>query len=261
MNYQTFKLERHGRVEVLTITRPASMNALNSQFFTELVDYLEYIIPEEPFDVLVITGEGKAFAAGADIAELSVLDPEGARRFSERGQQTFLMIEDLTIPVIAAVNGYALGGGCELCMACDIRLASVNAIFGQPEVNLGLVPGYAGTQRLSRLIGPGGALKWILSGLNMDATEAYRCGLVQGVTEPENLLGEALKLAGRIATRGPKAVRAAKLLVRKGFDMEFQKALDMEKDYFAELFLDEGKEGMKAFLEKRKPSWEQEKQG
>jgi enoyl-CoA hydratase len=259
MIYQTFKLERHGRVEVLTITRPASLNALNSLFFTELVEYLEYLIADEPFDVLVITGEGKAFAAGADIGELSGLDPEGARRFSERGQQTFLMIEDLSIPVIAAVNGYALGGGCELCMACDIRLASLNAVFGQPEVNLGLVPGYAGTQRLSRLIGPGDALKWILSGLNMDSAEAYRIGLVQGLSEPDKLLDDAIALAGRIATRGPKAVKSAKLLVRKGFDMEFQKAMDLEKEYFAELFTDEGKEGMQAFLEKRKPAWEQGK--
>jgi enoyl-CoA hydratase len=172
MNYQIIKPERFGRVELLTISRPASLNALNSAFFAELVDYLDYVVTDEPFDVLVITGEGKAFAAGADIAEMAGLDHEGARRFSERGQQTFLMLEDLPIPVIAAVNGYALGGGCELSMACDIRLASSNALFGQPEVNLGLVPGYAGTQRLSRLIGLGGSLKWILSGLNMDANEA-----------------------------------------------------------------------------------------
>ena len=259
MNYQILKTERFGRVELLTISRPASLNALNTMFFNELIDYLDYVLTDEPFDVLVITGEGKAFAAGADIAEMAGLDHEGARRFSERGQQTFLMLEDLPIPVIAAVNGYALGGGCELSMACDIRLASSGALFGQPEVNLGLVPGYAGTQRLSRLIGLGGSLKWILSGLNMDANEAYRVGLVQGISEPEKLIEDSLALAKRIATRGPKAVRTAKMLLRKGFDMNFQKALDMEKEHFAELFNDEGKEGMKAFLEKRKPSWEQEK--
>ena len=256
MNYQILKTERFGRVELLTISRPASLNALNTAFFTEFVDYLDYVLTDEPFDVLVITGEGKAFAAGADIAEMAGLDHEGARRFSERGQQTFLMLEDLPIPVIAAVNGYALGGGCELSMACDIRLASSGAVFGQPEVNLGLVPGYAGTQRLSRLIGLGGSLKWILSGLNMDANEAYRVGLVQGISEPDKLIEDSLALARRIATRGPKAVRTAKILLRKGFDMNFQKALDMEKEHFAELFNDEGKEGMMAFLEKRKPSWE-----
>ncbi len=255
MNYQFIKPQQIGRVGLLTLSKPATLNALNSVFFTELVDYLDYIVTDEPIDVLVITGEGKAFAAGADISELAGLDADGARRFAERGQQTFLMIEDLPIPVIAAVNGYALGGGCELAMACDIRIASTEAKFGQPEVNLGLVPGYAGTQRLSRLIGLGGALKWILSGLTMDAAEAYRIGLVQDLAEPDQLPDQAMKLAGIIAGRGPKAVRSAKILLRKGIDMNFQKALDMEKEHFAELFNDEGQEGMKAFLEKRKPSW------
>lgn len=259
MQYQILHPQQVGRVGVLTFSRPASLNALNSVFFSELIDYLDYVVADEPFDVLILTGEGKAFAAGADISELVALDPDGARRFSERGQQTFLMLEDLPIPVIAAVNGYALGGGCELTMACDIRLASVNAVFGQPEVNLGLVPGYAGTQRLSRLIGLGGALKWILSGLTMDAREAYRIGLVQDISEPDKLMEDAMALARRIATRGPKAVRSAKILLRKGIDMNFQKALDMEKDHFAELFGDEGIEGMKAFLEKRRPYWEIEK--
>jgi enoyl-CoA hydratase len=258
MQYQFIKSQQIGRVGLLTLSRPGSLNALNSVFFSELIDFLDYIVTDEPFDVLVITGEGKAFAAGADIAELVKLDFDGARMFSERGQQTFLMLEDLPIPVIAAVNGYALGGGCELAMACDIRIASVTAVFGQPEVNLGLIPGYAGTQRLSRLIGLGGALKWILSGLNMDANEAYRVGLVQNLSEPEKLIEEALVLANRIATRGPNSVRSAKMLLRKGIDMNFQKALDLEKEQFAERFNDEGVEGMKAFLEKRKPSWEKQ---
>jgi enoyl-CoA hydratase len=256
MAYNTFKTERFGLVEVLTITRPEALNALNSKFFNELIDYLDYIITDEPFRVLVITGEGKAFAAGADIAEMVNLHPDGARRFSEKGQQTFLMIEELHIPVIAAVNGYALGGGCELAMACDIRMASEKAVFGQPEVNLGLVPGYAGTQRMSRLIGLGNALRWILSGQNFDAAEALRVGLISSVSAPEKLMEDVITLANKIATRGPKALKAAKVLLRKGIDMDFQKALDMEKEAFAELFEDEGIEGMKAFLEKRKPSWE-----
>ena len=133
MEYQFIKPQQIGRVGLLTLSKPSSLNALNSVFFSELIDYLDYIITDEPFDVLVITGEGKAFAAGADISEMAVLDADGAMRFSERGQQTFLMLEDLPIPIIAAVNGYALGGGCELSMACDIRLASVNAVFGQPR--------------------------------------------------------------------------------------------------------------------------------
>lgn len=256
MQYQILKPQQIGRVGLLTFSRPAFRNALNSVFFSELIDYLDYIVADEPFDVLVITGEGTTFSAGPDISELVGLDADGARRFSERGQQTFLMMEDLPIPLIAAVNGDALGSGCELSMACDIRMASVDAVFGQPEVNFGLVPGYAGTQRLSRLIGLGGALKWILSGLCMDAREAYRIGLVQVLSEPDKLIEDALAMATRIATRGPKAVRSAKILLRKGIDMNFQKALDMEKDHFAELFNDEGIEGMKAFLENRKPSWE-----
>jgi len=256
MNYTTIKTQQLGKVGLLTISRPASLNALNSVFFTELVDYLDYIITDEPFGVLVVTGEGRSFSSGADITEMAGLDHEGARMFSERGQQTYLMLEDLPIPVIAAVNGYALGAGCELAMACDIRIASPDAIFAQPEVNLGLIPGYAGTQRFSRLVGLGGALKWILSGLEFDAAEAYRIGLVQDLTEPGKLLENALALAGRIASRGPKAVTSAKILLRKGIDMNFQKALDLEKERFAELFMDEGKEGMSAFLKKTKPSWE-----
>jgi len=258
MKYKILKPQRFGQVEVLTISRPEAMNALNSDFFSEFIDYLDYIVTDEPFRVLILTGEGKAFVAGADITEMVNLDPDGARRFSEMGQQTFLMIEELPIPVIAAVNGYALGGGCELALACDIRIASEKAVFGQPEVNLGVVPGYAGTQRLPRLIGLGNALRWILSGQNFDAAEAKRLGLVQSVSEPEKLLDDALALANRIASRGPKAVRMAKRLLRKGIDMDFQKALDMEKEAFAEMFEDEGVEGMKAFLEKRKPSWETE---
>lgn len=256
MNFTTIKLQQLGKVGLLTISRPATLNALNSVFFGELVDYLDYVLTDEPFGVLVITGEGRSFSSGADISEMARLDHEGARRFSERGQQTYLMLEDLPIPVIAAVNGYALGAGCELAMACDIRMASTEAIFGQPEVNLGLIPGYAGTQRFSRLVGLGGALKYILSGLEFDAAEAYRIGLVQDICEPAKLLDEALELASRIATRGPKAVTSAKILLRKGIDMNFQKALDLEKERFAELFANEGKDGMDAFLAKRKPSWE-----
>jgi len=183
------------------------------------------------------------------------LDPQGAKGFSEKGQQTFLQLEKLPIPVIAAVNGYALGGGCELAMACDIRLASTKAVFGLPEVSLGLIPGYAGTQRLPRLIGMGNALKCMMTANPASAEEAYRLGLVQGLSEPENLMEDVMKLANDIAKRGPKAVRAVKEVVRKGWHMDFNKAIDLEKKMFSEQFEDEGIVGMKAFLEKKKPEW------
>ena len=206
--------------------------------------------------VLIITGEGKAFVAGADISEMVGLTPARAKGFSENGQQTFFRIESLSIPVIAAVNGYALGGGCELAMACDFRVASKKAVFGLPEVGLGLIPGYAGTQRLPRLIGLGNAMKCILSGGQVIAEEAYRMGLVQILSEPDELLDDAIKIASRIASQGPEAVKYAKKVIRKGAYLDFEDAMDLEKDHFSELFKGEGIEGMKAFLEKRKPNWQ-----
>lgn len=255
MDYHILKPECIGMVGVLTISRPESLNALNSEFFKEMLHYLDIIVADEPCRVLIITGAGKAFVAGADISEMVHLDPDGAKRFSEKGQQIFLMIENLPIPVIAAVNGYALGGGCELAMACDIRLASQKALFGQPEVNLGLIPGYAGTQRLPKLVGVGNAMKMILTGQNIDAQEAWRIGLVQGISEPDKLMEDAMALATQIASRGPSAIRYAKRAIRKGLILSMDKGMDTEKDYFSRLFLDEGIEGMNAFLEKRKPEW------
>lgn len=256
MDYQILKPERFGAVEVLTISRPAALNALNSAFFEELNTYLDDIVANDPIRVLIITGEGKAFVAGADIAEMVDLSPAKAKGFSEKGQQIFLRIERLPIPVIAAVNGYALGGGCELAMACDIRLASKKALFGLPEVGLGLIPGYAGTQRLPRLVGLGNALKLMMTGDAVSAEEAYRMGLVQQLVEPEELASVALGLAEKIASRGPKAVQMVKEVTRGGLHLTTEKALDLEKSRFSELFIDEGKVGMKAFLNKEKPKWE-----
>lgn len=250
------KVERFGRVEVLTISRPSALNALNSEFFNEINIYLDDIILNDDISVLIITGEGKAFVAGADISEMVNLTPSQAKGFSEKGQQTFFSIENLPIPVIAAVNGYALGGGCELAMACDFRVASTKAVFGMPEVSLGLIPGYAGTQRLTRLIGLGNAMKCILSAGQVSAEEAYRMGLVQVISNPEELLGDTIRIAEKIALQGPEAVRTAKKVIRKGRNMDFEEAMDLEKENFAELFSGEAKEGMKAFLEKRKPNWE-----
>ena len=255
MNFKHLKTERFGKVEVLTISRPEALNALNSEFFREINIYLDDLILNDDISVLVITGEGKAFVAGADISEMVNLSPSQAKGFSENGQQTFFSIENLPIPVIAAVNGYALGGGCELAMACDFRIASKKAVFGLPEVSLGLIPGYAGTQRLPRLIGLGNALKCILSGGQVVAEEAYRMGLVQILSEPDQLIEDALKIAEKIASQGPEAVRTAKKVIRKGRNLGFEEAMDLEKDHFSEMFRGEGIEGMKAFLEKRKPNW------
>ncbi len=256
MDYEILKPERFGSVEVLTISRPEALNALNSQFFGELNTYIDDIITNDPIKVLVITGAGKAFVAGADIAEMVDMSPSAAKGFSEKGQQTFIRLEEIPIPVIAAVNGYALGGGCELAMACDIRIASAKALFGLPEVTLGLIPGYAGTRRLVQLIGLGNALKCLMTGEAVSATEAHRLGLVQLLSEPDELMKDALALAEKIATRGPKAIRMVKEVARKGRKMSFDQAMDLEKQRFSELFNDEGIEGMKAFLEKRKPNWD-----
>jgi len=255
MEYKILKPKRFGEVELLTISRPEALNALNSEFFNELNTYLDDIVVNEPIKVLVITGEGKAFVAGADIAEMVGLEPNQAKGFSEKGQQTFNRLEKLPIPVIAAVNGYALGGGCELAMACDIRIASKKAIFGLPEVTLGLIPGYSGTIRLPRLIGMGNALKCMLTGDPLVAEEAYRIGLVQELAEADELLEQAMKLAVKISSRGPKAVQMVKEVAHKGIKMDSENALDLEKSKFSELFKDEGKVGMKAFLTKTKPSW------
>lgn len=255
MNYQILKPERFGSVEVLTIARPSSLNALNSQFFAEMNTYLDDIVANDPIKVLIITGEGKAFVAGADIAEMIDLDPPGAKGFSEKGQQTFQRISRLPIPVIAAVNGYALGGGCELAMSCDIRIASSKAVFGLPETTLGLIPGYAGTIRLPQLIGLGNAFRYMLTGDPITADEAFRMGLVQQLTEPAKLAEEVIELAQKIANRGPNAIRFVKEVARKAQYLDLEDALDLEKKRFSELFADEGKIGMKAFLNKEKPSW------
>jgi len=255
MDFNQLKPERFGKVEVLTISRPSALNALNSEFFREINIYLDDLILADDVSVLVITGEGKSFVAGADISEMVNLNASQAKGFSEKGQQTFYSIQNLPIPVIAAVNGYALGGGCELAMACDFRIASKKALFGMPEVSLGLIPGYAGTQRLPRLVGLGNALKCILSGEPVGAEEAFRMGLVQILSEPEELLKDAIEIAKKIASQGPDAVKTAKKVIRRGVDLDFEEALDLEKNHFAELFEGEAKEGMKAFLEKRKPNW------
>lgn len=255
MGYEILKLEVSDGIATVTISRPKAMNALNTQFFREMDEMVAEIGGRSDIKVLIITGEGKAFVAGADIAEMVDMTGDQAREFSRTGQNTFRGIELLEVPVIAAVNGFALGGGCELTMACDIRIASAKAKFGQPEVNLGLIPGYAGTQRLPRLVGLGNALQLLLTGDMINAQEALRIGLVQKVCEPETLMDDVMALAKTIAAKGPNAVKLVKQVARQGLLMDFDKGSALEADKFGDPFGNEGAEGMQAFLEKRQPNW------
>jgi enoyl-CoA hydratase len=256
MEYKNLKIEISEGVALIPINRPAALNALNSDFFTNFNDLLSTISKDDSIKVMVITGEGKSFVAGADIAELVDMNLKQAYCFSSLGQEVFHRLERMVIPVIAAVNGFALGGGCELALACDFRIASSTAKFGQPEVNLGLIPGYAGTQRLSRLSGMGNALYLILTGEMISAEEALHMGLVQKVVPPEVLMEEAMKMARKIASNGSQAVIKAKEIIRKGREISLADGSKLESEAFSKLFdYPSTKEGMKAFLEKRKPNW------
>ncbi len=258
MSYEILKYSIQEKIGIIKIDRPSALNALNSQFFHEMNLLLDEIITGkdgENIRVLVITGEGKAFVAGADISEMKDMNSEQAREFSKTGQSTFRRLELLEIPVIAAINGFALGGGCELALACDIRVASSKAKFGQPEVNLGLIPGYGGTQRLPRIVGLGNALHILMTGDMISADEALRMGLVQKVTEPEQLMETVIQMANKIASRGPIAVKRVKSVARQGMLNTFEIGCALEKERFGDTFGNEGTEGMHAFLEKREPNW------
>ncbi len=252
---KTIKFEVRNNIATITMNRPEALNALNNDFFSDMELLLDNIREDNEIKILVITGEGKAFVAGADIAEMVSMDKSKAEKFSSRGQDVFHGLEKLKVPVIAAVNGYALGGGCELAMACDIRVASNKAKFGQPEVSLGLIPGFGGTQRLPRLVGLGNALNLLLTADQISADEALRIGLVQKVTEPEQLMDEVYKLAERILSKGPHSVSLIKKVAHIGLNLDFARATRLESREFGSLFGNEGTEGMKAFLEKRKPEW------
>ncbi len=255
MEYEILKIETYENIALVTISRPEAMNALNTRFFNEMDAAIAEISEKENVKVMIITGEGKAFVAGADISEMADMTIEQGSAFSKVGQNTFRSLEKMKIPVIAAINGFALGGGLELAMGCDIRIASSKAKFGQPEVNLGMIPGYAGTQRLPRLVGLADALLLLMSGNMINAPEALRIGLIQKVTEPEELMDEVMKIAKTIASKGPQAVKKVKYVARKGLLSDFEKGCDLEAEYFGSQFKNEGEEGMKAFLEKRKPNW------
>ncbi|PLX10669.1 MAG: hypothetical protein C0597_16390 [Marinilabiliales bacterium] len=255
MSYSTLKTKTDDGIAIVTISRPEALNALNSIFFKEFNDYLDTITNNENIKALIITGDGKAFIAGADIAEMQNMTKEEGYEFSKTGQNTFLRLENLNISVIAAVNGYALGGGCELALACDFRIANNFAKFGLPEPSLGLIPGYCGTQRLSRLSGLGNALFLSLTGQMIDSSEALQKGIIQKVVDAGQLLNEAVAATKKIIGHGPNAIKTLKRVIRNGYQTEISQAYDLESEEFSKLFESDGPEGMKAFLEKRKPNW------
>ena len=253
MEFKNLLIEMNEGVGVVTINRPHALNALNTDTIQELFHAFTAMETNSEVKVVILTGAGfKAFVAGADIAEMLNFDPIAAREFASSGQKTFNTIEKLSKPVIAAIGGFALGGGCELAMACDIRLASENAKFGQPEISLGTLPGFAGSQRLPRLIGKGLAKELIFTGDIIDAKEAHRIGLVNKVVERDHLLAAAMEMAKKIAAKGAVAVRFCKEAINNGLEMEIDKACAYEADLFALSFATKDRaEGMQAFLEKR----------
>ena len=254
--YNYIKIEQKEAVTVLTISAPKSLNALNSTVLQELGDAVSNLAPETR--ALIITGDGeKSFVAGADISEMANLNVPQGQTFGNRGAMVFRKIETLPIPVIAAVNGFALGGGCELAMACDIRICSENAKFGQPEVGLGIIPGFSGTVRLARLVGMGMAKQLIFTGKAIKANEALRIGLVNEVVPHAELMDKAMEIANQIAVNAPLAVSAAKQCINAEYDMDVDDAILYENGIFGQCFgTQDQKNGMKAFLNKEKVAFE-----
>ena len=253
MEFKNLKVETTNRIAVVTINRPEALNALNEETLGELQTLFTDINANDGVQVVIVTGSGKkAFVAGADIVAMQQLSAQDARRFSKQGHELMRSIETCSKPVIAAVNGFALGGGCELALSCDIRIVSECSRFSQPEVNLGVIPGFGGTQRLARLIGKGRALELLFTGDMIGAAEAYQIGLVNKVVPQEKLLETATEMATKIINKGPYAVRQVKEAVRNGLEMDLDRANQYETEMFGLCFasLDQ-KEGMLAFLEKR----------
>jgi len=257
MAFDNLLLERDGAVAVVTINRPKVLNALNTQTMDELRRLMLELKHDEGVRVVLLTGAGeKSFVAGADINELAVQTPVSGREHALTGQHVLDLIEHLGKPVIAAINGYALGGGCELAMACTLRLAADTAKLGQPEINLGLLPGYAGTQRMSRLVGKGKAMELILTGAPIGAADALAIGLVNRVVPAAELMAEARKLAAELAGHAPIAMRYIMAAINKGLEMPFAEASVFEATLFGLVASTEDmREGTKAFLEKRKPEF------
>lgn len=250
--YETIRYEKQDNIAVITINRPEALNALNSKVIGELEQAVCEVESDKELAVLILTGEGRSFVAGADIAEQRLMDAAGGRAWGRRGSALMRRIELLQIPTIAAVNGFALGGGCELAMSCDIILASEKAKFGQPEVGLGITPGFSGTQRLPRRVGIAKAKELIFSGKMIKADEAEKIGLVNAVYAPEELMNGAVEMAKSFAVNAPIAVRYAKACIDRGMQMDMDSAIAYENELFALCFATEDqKEGMTAFLEKR----------
>lgn len=254
MSYENILLEIQDGIAVLSVNRPKALNALNKDTLLEIMQAIQVVRDDDDVNVIIITGAGdKAFVAGADIAYMHSLSAMEARSFAALGQQVFRMVEALEKPVIAAVHGFALGGGCELAMCCDFRIASTKAKFGQPEVGLGIIPGFGGTQRLARLIGPGMAKELLYSADIIDANEALRVGLVNHVVEFEDMMEYVKGIAKRIASKGPLAVKLCKAAANEGAETDIDRGMSIEADAFGLCFATaDQKEGMGAFLEKRK---------
>jgi len=252
---ETLRFEKNGAIGVLKMARPAALNALNALVVRELTEFVDQL---RDVRCLIVTGEGeKSFVAGADIKEMEALNVSGARELAVTGQRLMSKIENLPMPVIAAVNGFALGGGLELALACDFMIASNKAKWGLPEVSLGLIPGYGGTQRLSRVIGRALAKRVALSGEIFSAQQGYEWGLFTQLTEPAELMTEAIKVAGVIATRAPRALTWVKEAVLRGADLSLQDGLKLEADLFSATFeTADRREGVQAFIEKRAPRFE-----
>jgi enoyl-CoA hydratase len=254
MTYTSILVETRGRVGLITLNRPQALNALNNQLMRELMDALEAFDKDDSIGAMVITGSEKAFAAGADIKEMA--DKSTLQMMDADHVAVFGRIRTIQRPVIAAVSGWALGGGCEVALSCDMIVASDSAKFGQPEINIGVIPGAGGTQRLTRAVGKALAMEMILNNRALTAQEALQHGLVNRVALVSDYLNEALKLAEEIAARAPLAVRAAKRMINHSYESFLAKGLDEETQVFYNLFSSEDqKEGMQAFVEKRKPEW------